>query len=179
LYAEQRNFPSGAPTIAGNLLETTVTGLEPHKREAMHEEHVATLDHLALLAQAIRAPRTFRNASDTRFKALLRNLVTNLEGNVEDHFRFEEVHLFPALRKAGHAELTDTLLLEHAELRTAGRSLLDQLDAALEKDLSDETWSGIGLLAMALIEKQRAHMQREESEMVPALRAAQDGVGSL
>jgi hemerythrin-like domain-containing protein len=179
MFAEQRNFPSGGPTIADSFLETPVTGLKPHKLAAMHEEHVATLDHLALLAQAIRAPRTFRSASDPRFKALLRTLVMDLEGNVADHFRFEEAHLFPALRKAGHAELTDTLLLEHAELRTAGRSLLDQVDTTLEKDLSDETWSGIGLLAMTLIEKQRAHMQREESEMVPALRAAQDGVGSL
>jgi hemerythrin-like domain-containing protein len=132
-----------------------------------------------LLAQAIRAPRTFRSASDPRFKALLRNLVTNLEGKVADHFRFEEAHLFPSLRKAGHAELADTLSLEHAELRIAGRSLLERVDATHEKDLSDATWSGIGLLAMTLIEKQRAHMQREESEMVPALRAAQDGVGSL
>jgi hemerythrin-like domain-containing protein len=155
-----------------------VPGLKPHKLEEMHEEHVTTLDHLALLAQAIRAPRTFRSASDPRFKALLRTLVMNLEGNVADHFRFEEAHLFPALRRAGHVELADTLSLEHTELRKDGRSLLDQLDATLEKDLSDETWSGIGRLAMRLIDKQRAHMQREESEMVPALRAAQDGVGS-
>ena len=88
----------------------------------MHEEHVATLNLLARMAQAIRAPRSARDAAMLRFRDLLRALL-------------------------GHVRRT------------------------LSENPVEEEWLEFGRLAMALIETKRAHMQREESEMVPALRA--------
>ena len=150
----------------------------PHLLETMAEEHVATLDHLALLMQAIRAPATVRSAALPRYRDLLRTLLGDLEGIVEDHCRFEERHLFPLLRTTGSAELADALTLEHVEIRTATMPLLGHLRHALAANLSEEEWTQFGDIATLLIEKKRAHMQREESEMVPLLRtilAAQRG----
>ncbi len=145
--------------------------LGPHKLEAMHEEHAATLDHLALLAQAIRAPRSSRDAARPRYRALLRALLADLEDSVEKHFRFEEQHLYPALRDAGRPDLAESLTIDHGVLREATKPLLVHVHHALEEDLSEEQWKEFGQLTMALIDKQRAHMQREESEMIPVLRA--------
>jgi len=136
----------------------------------MHEEHLATLDQLALLTQAIRAPRTARDAALPRFRELLGALLSDLEGRVEGHFLFEERHLFPLLRQAGQAELADSLTLEHASIRNATVPLLRHARAALAANPADEEWTTFGQLAAALIEMKRAHMQREESEMDPILR---------
>lgn len=138
--------------------------------ETMHEEHVATLDQLALLMQAIRAPRTTRDAALPRFRDLLRALLADLEVNVEDHFRFEERYLFPLLRKAGKIELAESLTLEHAAIRNATTPLLGLLRHALTANPSEEVWTKFEELATALIDKKRAHMEREEAEMVPVLR---------
>ena len=41
------------------------------------------------------------------------------------------------------------------------------LHAAVAKNPSEKQWTEFGRLSMKLSEKKRAHMQREESEMVP------------
>jgi DUF438 domain-containing protein len=138
--------------------------------ETMHEEHVATQDHLELLMQAIRAPRTARDAALPRYGALLRTLLADLETNVEGHFRFEERHLFPLLREAGEAELADALTLEHVAIRNATMPVLGYLRDALAANPSDREWTEFGELATKLIEMNRAHMAREEAQMVPLLR---------
>jgi DUF438 domain-containing protein len=140
-----------------------------HVLETMYEEHVATLDHLAVLAQAIRAPRTVQDATLPRYRALLSTLLADVGGDVEDHFRFEERHLFPLLREAGKPELADSLTLEHVAIRTATMPVLGYLRKALAANQSESEWAEFGRLAEVLIEMNRAHMAREESEMVPVL----------
>ena len=142
-----------------------------NKLETMYEEHVATLDHLAVLAQAIGAPRTVRDATLPRYQALLGTLLADLEDNVEDHFRFEERHLFPLLREAGNPQLADALTLEHVAIRSATMPVLGYLRNALAADPSETEWAEFGRLATTLIELNRAHMAREEAEMVPVLQA--------
>ena len=167
------SFLTGRKSPCGSRLPGAAPPeLQPHKLEAMCEEHAATLDHLALLAQAIRAPRSARDAALPRYRALLRALLADLEGKVEDHFRFEEHHLFPVLCAAGNAALAEALTLEHKYLREATKPLLHHLHHALAENLSDEEWTAFGQVTNALIDQHRAHMQREETEMIPALRAS-------
>jgi iron-sulfur cluster repair protein YtfE (RIC family) len=148
----------------------TASDPSAHKLESMHEEHVATLDMLALLMQAIRAPHSARAASLPRYRAHLLALLGNLEESVESHFRFEEEHLFPLLSMAGNAELADSLAHEHVAIRNATLPVLVQLRDALGANPSEDEWTEFGRLVMALIEMKRAHMKREETEMVPVLR---------
>jgi DUF438 domain-containing protein len=143
-----------------------------HKLESLHEEHVATLDMLELLMQAIRAPQSARAAARPRYRAHLLALISDLEDAVESHFRFEEQHLFPLLSLAGKPELADSLTREHVAIRNATLPVLDRLRHALAEDPSEEEWTEFGRLVMALIEMKRAHINREETEMVPVLRTA-------
>ena len=144
--------------------------LASHKLESMYEEHQVTLNHLALLVQAIRAPRSIRDAARPQYRALLQTMLSDLEVNVEDHLRFEEHHLFPALRDAGRADLAESLIRDHMTLKEMTKPLLAHLHHALAEDLSEEEWTEFGQLTMALIVKKRAHMQLEEFEMIPVLR---------
>ncbi len=149
--------------------------LSPHKLATMHEEHVTTLAHLDLLMQAIRAPRTSRDAALPRYRALLDTLLSDLEVIVGDHFRFEERHLFPLLREAGNPGLVDSLILEHVAIRTAAMPVLGHLRHALATNPSEEEWAEFGRVVMELIKQKRAHMEREESEMIPVLQTIPAG----
>jgi len=148
----------------------TELDLSRHNLETMYEEHVTTLNHLDLLMQAIRAPRTARDVALPRYRALLFELLNDLEVLVVDHFRFEEHSLFPLLRETGSSDLADSLTLEHVAIRTATMPVLACLHAAISKNPSEKQWTEFGRLSMKLSEMKRAHMQREESEMVPVLR---------
>ncbi len=148
----------------------TELDLSTHRLETMCEEHVTTLNHLDLLMQAIRAPRTARDVALPRYRALLFELLNNLEVLVVDHFHFEERCLFPLLRETGSSDLADSLTLEHVAIRTATMPVLACLHAAIAENPSEEQWTEFEQLAMKLIGMKRAHMHREEAELVPVLR---------
>jgi hypothetical protein len=135
----------------------------------MYEEHLMTLNHIDLLVQAIRAPRSARDLALPRYRALLGTLLRDLDEIVADHFRFEERYLFPPLRQAGRQDLVDSLTLEHVAILDAAVPVLAYLHAAVAANPSEAEWTEFGRLAMDLIEMKRAHMLREESEMVPVL----------
>lgn len=150
-----------------------MTDIHPigHEIEMLHEEHVAVLDKLALLTQAIRAPQTARDSAQPRYRALLRALINDLEGLVEDHFRYEERYLFPLLREAGRRELADSLMLEHVAMRHAALPVLDHVRNALAASPSADEWREFGRLASRLVEMKRAHVEREQTELVPLLQS--------
>lgn len=146
-----------------------------HQLEMLHEEHAAVLDKLMLLTQAIGAPQTARESALPRYRALLRALLSSLEGLVDDHFRFEERYLFPLLREAGKRGLADSLALEHVAIRHAALPVLGHVRHALAANPSEAEWAEFGRLAAVLVEMKRAHVQREETEVVPVLRALAAG----
>ena len=146
-----------------------------HSLETMFEEHVTTINHLELLMQAIRAPRTARQQAIPRYRELLVALLADLEEIVVKHFLFEERQLFPLLRQTGKAELAHELAREHVAIQAATLPVVSHLHAALAADPGENAWAEFGQLARKLADMHRTHMQREESEMVPALRAMPEG----
>ena len=149
----------------------TKTEQSAYRFQEMHEEHVAVLDKLTQLTQAIGAPRTAQDSTLPRYRDLLRALIDDLEGLVEDHFRFEERYLFPLLREAGKRALADSLALEHIALRHAALPVLDHVRKALAASPSEKDWDEFKRQATVLIELKRAHVRREETELVPVLKA--------
>ena len=139
--------------------------------EILHEEHVSVLDKLVLLTQAIRAPQTVMNSALPRYRALLLALLNDLDGLVDDHFRQEEQYLFPLLREAGKHDLADSLALEHLAIRQAALPVLGHVRNALAANPSDDEWKEFSRLTTALVDIKRAHVQREETEVVPVLQA--------
>jgi DUF438 domain-containing protein len=142
-----------------------------HQLDLLHEEHVAVLDKLMLLTQAIRAPRTGRDSALPRYRALLLALLNDLDGLVEDHFRLEEQYLFPLLREEGKRDLADSLALEHVAIRHAALPVLDHVRHALAANPSDDEWKELARLTTTLVDMKQAHVRREVTEVVPVLQA--------
>ncbi|MBI3372670.1 MAG: hemerythrin domain-containing protein [Betaproteobacteria bacterium] len=138
--------------------------------QAMHEEHMATLDLLGRLEHTVAAGgNTPPDAGEQTTRDLMHALLSNLEHEVTRHFDFEEQRLFPLLDGGGKGELAAILRREHEAIRACTPKLLDMARRALGKGLSARDLDTFRHHATALIKQHQAHMQREESEMIPAL----------
>lgn len=144
--------------------------------QAMHAEHMATLELLRQLERAIAASNDSAplDASQPAMRELLHALLSNLEHEVTRHFDFEERKLFPVLEAGGKGELAGILRHEHGAIRAYTPKLLKIARRALAKGLAADEWGSFRHYAMALIAHHDSHMQREESEMIPALEALVD-----
>ena len=88
---------------------------------------------------------------------------------VEDyHEQLEEVHLFPRFQRAGmHAQLIDTLIVQHR----AGRAQTEILLAAARAKLADDASRARARTAIAaFVRMYRPHAAREDTELFPDLR---------
>lgn len=137
----------------------------------LHDEHtaaVALLDRLdGLLAR--QRPNAPADAADAGVGLLLGDLVTHLETESGRHFDFEEEHLFPRLREFGDGFIADLLGQEHNAIRPLAARL-----AALAREgrggaFSAESWAEFHRLGAELVERQMAHIQKEEMGLLPLL----------
>lgn len=149
--------------------------LQRQVTQAMHEEHMATLDLLGRLEQSVAASGNAPpDAGAETTRDLMHALLSNLEHEVTRHFDFEEQRLFPLLDGGGKGELAAILRHEHEAIRAYTPKLLDMARRALGKGLAAGDWDAFRHYATALIAQHQAHMEREESEMIPALEALID-----
>jgi len=125
----------------------------------LHEEHEAVIALCARLEIALAA----RKAD----AALLRTAAAAFEGEVERHFTFEDVELFPRLVAGGYGDLVALLEEEHVTIRAAAHAFI-----RLVKD------GNLGLQAQVLglevAERLASHAQKEELSMLPALEEVLD-----
>lgn len=142
--------------------------------QAMHAEHMATLDLLGRLERAIGDSAVPPDTAQPATRDLLQAVLNNLEHEVTRHFDFEEQRLFPVLKSGGQGELAGILRHEHEAIRVYTPKLLEMARRALGKGLAADEWDGFRHFAVALIAQHHAHMRREESEMLPALEALVD-----
>ena len=135
----------------------------------LHEEHRANLDLLNRVEQAlVRAPR----GAGPREPALLQimaALARHLEHDIERHFSFEERALFPLMHEAGDGEIAMLLLEEHAAIRAVTQELLPLTRAASAGTLSETEWAALKRGALEMVERQVAHIQKEEMALLPLL----------
>lgn len=138
--------------------------------QAMHEEHMATLELLRQLEQSVNASTGVApDVGQPAMHDLLVALLENLEHEVTRHFDFEERKLFPVLAAGGKGELAGILRHEHEAIRAYTPKLLELARLGLGGGLAPGDWNSFRHYAVALIALHHAHMQREESEMIPAL----------
>jgi len=137
----------------------------------LHDEHaaaVALLDRLdALLAR--HRPGTPADAADPGVGLLLGDLVAHLETESGRHFDFEEAHLFPRLREFGDAFIADLLGQEHTAIRPLAARLAALAREGRAGAFSAESWAEFHRLGAELVERQMAHIQKEEMGLLPLL----------
>lgn len=135
----------------------------------LHEEHRASLDLLGRAEQALaRAPRG-EGARDPDLIKLVGALTRSLEQDIDRHFGFEERELFPRMSEAGDGEIAMLLTEEHDAIRAVAKELLPLTRAAATGTLDAAGWDALKRGALEMVERQVAHIQKEEMALLPLL----------
>lgn len=136
---------------------------------ALHEDHRAILDLLGRAEQAlVRAPRG-DGARTPDLMKLMAALGRSLEHDIDRHFGFEERELFPRLNQAGDGAIAALLFEEHEAIRAVAQELLPLASAAAAGSLDAAGWDALKRDALEMVERQVAHIQKEEMALLPIL----------
>jgi hemerythrin-like domain-containing protein len=140
---------------------------------ALHEEHRANLALLGRLETALgRAPRRAVDATSAghaELTPLIGALARQIEHDVERHFEFEERELFSRMGEAGEGDIAALLAEEHDAIREVAADLLPLTRAFADGSLDDAGWQALSRAAFELVERQVAHIQKEEMALLPLL----------
>lgn len=131
----------------------------------LHEEHRANLGLLGRVESVL--GRSARRDPDT--PRLMTELARQLEQDTGRHFDFEERELFSRLAEAGEGDIAALLTEEHEAIREVAAELLPRVRALAAGTLADADWEPLRQGAMELIERQVAHIQKEEMALLPML----------
>lgn len=136
---------------------------------ALHDEHRANLDLLGRTELALaRAPRG-EGAREPELLKLVAALARNLEQDIARHFDFEERELFSRMRHAGDGDIAQLLAEEHEAIREVAQELLPLAQAAAQARLDGAGWDALKRGALEMVERQVAHIQKEEMALLPML----------
>jgi len=130
--------------------------------QALDAEHRASLGLYGKLEQAL-------VARDREGLARLAGpLARHLEAEVSHHFDFEERELFTRLAEAGEGDIAGLLAEEHAAIREVAAALLPLVEAG-PATLDAAQAGDFRRLALELVERQVAHIQKESMALLPML----------
>ena len=132
---------------------------------ALDEEHRNNLALLEKVEQAL-----VRSAHyDAGHARLMAQFAAALEHDIERHFTFEEISLFPLMAEAGDGEMAELLREEHDTIREVATELLPLARSAASGPLDDASWSTLKRCALEMVERQVAHIQKETMALLPLL----------
>lgn len=127
----------------------------------IHREHVETLGLLDRVEAALAKAKTPQG--DANWARLAAALGANLANDVGRHFRFEEEELFPLL--AGDRDIAQLLAEEHKAILALAERILPRL----RSPAAGGAWTELREMILELIERQVAHIQKEEMSLLPAI----------
>ncbi len=130
--------------------------------QALDAEHRASLGLYGKLEQALVA------RDREGLVRLAGPLARHLEAEVSHHFDFEERELFPRLAEAGEGDIAGLLAEEHAAIREVVAALLPLVEAG-PATLDAAQAGDFRRLALELVERQVAHIQKESMALLPML----------
>jgi len=140
---------------------------------ALHEEHRANLGLMGRVESALgRSPRRPTDTTSGRnadIAQLIAALARQIETDVERHFEFEERELFSRMAEAGDGGIAALLAEEHDAIREVVAELLPLTRAFADGSLDESGWQGLARAALELVERQVAHIQKEEMALLPLL----------
>lgn len=134
-----------------------------HVSRLLDDEHRSSIALLDRVAHALSA-----NDPDA-LQALATPLRRQLEHEIGHHFGFEETELFPRLAEAGDEDLAALLADEHEILRAVAAELQPLACQLAEGTLPPAQRATLQRLAVELVERQVAHIQKETMALLPML----------
>jgi hemerythrin-like domain-containing protein len=139
--------------------------------EILHQEHVTTIIALSALEDRILGHHKNKpiDAKVAGGRAELQALLDVIDREINQHFRFEEEHLFPALANRGYDELAKLLEQEHDAIRALTASLEAVAVPALVQGFDRESWKSYREAGMDLVPSVMFHIQKEETAVIERL----------
>ena len=134
----------------------------------IHREHLETLGLLERVEAALAKAKAAPMPGDAAWARLLRELDTNLANEIGRHFGFEEEDLFPLLASGGDRDIASLLAEEHAAILALAKRMIPALRAFLAGNAT-QGWPALREMALELVERQVAHIQKEEMSLLPVL----------
>lgn len=132
---------------------------------ALDDEHRATLDLLARVEQVFRR-------TGARDAVLASAFGRQIEHELARHFAFEERDLFPRLHETGAGDLAVLLTEEHETIHRVAAELVPLARGAAALD--DAGWADFRRCALEMVERLRAHIDKETAALLPAVDDALD-----
>jgi hemerythrin-like domain-containing protein len=130
----------------------------------IHREHVETLGLLERVEAALAKSKA--PPPEAAWARLAAGLGANLANEIGRHFRFEEEELFPLV--TGDRDIALLLAEEHQAILALAERILPRL----RSPASGAAWTELRELILELIERQVAHIQKEEMSLLPAIEDA-------
>lgn len=130
----------------------------------IHREHVETLGLLERVEAALAKSKA--PPGDAAWTRLAAELGANLANEIGRHFHFEEEELFPLI--AGDRDIAALLAEEHEAILALAERILPRLRAPA----AGGGWAELREMLLELIERQVAHIQKEEMSLLPAIEDA-------
>ena len=136
---------------------------------ALHDEHRSNLDLLGRIEGAFARPPRGERVRDPELLRLAGALERQVAHDVERHFEFEERELFARMADAGDGDIVGLLSEEHDAIRDVAHELRPLARAAAAGTLDEAGWATLSRCALELVERQVAHIQKEEMALLPLL----------
>jgi hemerythrin-like domain-containing protein len=130
--------------------------------QALDAEHRASLEQLERLERAL-------GGAASEWPPLASALVRQLEHEIGRHFDFEEGELFPRLSDAGDGGIAELLTEEHGNIREVAAELLPLARLLARASLPAGERATFRRLALELVERMVAHIQKESMALLPML----------
>ncbi len=137
----------------------------------LHEEHMTVLLLLERLESALnRAGRDVPpDVADGDVIRLMGDLQAGIEGEITNHFAFEEIELFPCLAREGEGDLVNLLCEEHVVILPLGRQLAKLAGAVRSGNVTGDDWAKFHRLGGEFAERLRSHVEKEEMALIQAV----------
>lgn len=136
-----------------------------------HDEHMATMALMQRLRTILAshgngAPPVL---TDFDVNKLLRDIAVAVEGELTEHFAFEEEELFPHLAEHGDDGIGAVLTEEHKQIMPLGRRLTDLSKGALRDGFTETGWAEFRNVGRDFADRIVSHIEKEEMGLVMAL----------
>lgn len=142
-----------------------------HTARLLHREHMAARDLLRRLESLLsrHAPDAPADPAEPAVGTLLADLAAALEGEVVNHFDFEEEALFPLLEEDGSGAICALLGDDHVVIRPLLAQVAALARGARSQGFTPESWRGFHRLGFELVERLGDHIEKEEMGLVPMI----------
>ena len=138
--------------------------------QKLHEEHAAVFALLQRVEQTIARHRNdVPDAKDPLMSRLMNDLASELPGEVDRHFTFEEEELFSYLAAAGNAGIGQHLTYEHGIIRPIGAALVKLIGEVRAQGFDTARWDEFRKLGQQLSMSLGPHAQKEDMALLPML----------